>query len=69
MRPHRHLISTQVITTLVGRSSRSQALQDAVNDANSLIYSLAGFHQNTPAVYQRYDDDRKHYHKIARLQK
>ena len=31
--------------------------------------SLAGFHQNTPAEYQRYDDDRKHYHKIARLQK
>ena len=63
------MISTQVITTIAGRSSRSQALQDAVNDANSMIHCLAGLHQNTPAEYQRYDDDRKHYHKIARLQK
>ena len=63
------MISTQVITTIAGRSSRSQALQDAVDDANSMIHCLAGFHQNTPAEYQRYDDDRKHYHKIARLQK
>ena len=63
------MISTQVITTLAGRSSRSQALQDAVFDANSMINCLAGFHKNTPAEYQRYDDDRKHYHKIARLQK
>ena len=54
---------------MAGRSSRSQALQDAVNDANTMINCLAGFHQNTPAEYQRYDDDRKHYHKIARLQK
>ena len=63
------MISTQVITTIAGRNTRSQALQNAVNDANDMIHCLAGFHQNTPAEYQRYDDDRKHYHKIARLQK